>query len=453
MFKKLLLTTAALVASVGLSLAGGAFSQFPILGVPANTNCLSFGNNGVCNQYSPAGPTTTTGNETIPMDSNLPNGQQPSTFLAPLSALQNSSQGAFRNALIGADFNINLWQRGTSFASITPTTATMTADRWFAYSSGNTATVNRQTGAADINTAVGLLATMRVIRPSGTDVTPICVGQVIPSKETARFLGNNAIFSFYALAPTTLSATNDSVDVTIAYATATDSATPGTNTDAFAKGTITGYTAVVTKGNNDATNTTVASGSANISLNSTMTRYYVSGVIPVTATSLMVKICTTPIGTGASTDYFEFGNAQLDAAAATTSSNLGVVTPGSFSRRQPAVEANLMLSYSYVLTDTAITTTYGWCQEKVANTSANCTLQFPVQMRGIPTTTVSAAGWSIQQTDATNELCSALAGVASSNTVLEARLLCTAPGTIALGVVSPFLGGATTSTITFSAEP
>jgi hypothetical protein len=39
-------------------------------------------------------------------------------------------------------------------------------------------------------------------------------------------------------------ALNAAVNVTIAYATAADSATPGTNTDAFAKSTITGYTAV-----------------------------------------------------------------------------------------------------------------------------------------------------------------------------------------------------------------
>lgn len=447
MLKKSIVIAAALATSIGYAMAGGAFSQFPIFGVPDNTNCLSFGNNGVCNQYSPAGPTATTGNETILMDSNLPNGQQPSTFLAPLSALQNSSQGAFRNALIGADFNINLWQRGTTFTALTPTTAAMTADRWFTYSSGNTTTITQQTGAADINTAVGLLATMRVSRPSGTDVTPICVGQVVPAKEAARFLGNNAIFSFYALAPTTLTSANDSVDVTIAYATAADSATPGTNTDAFAKATIAGYTAVVTKGNNNATNTTVANGAANISLNSTMTRYYVSGVIPTTATSLMVKICMTNVGTGASTDYFEFGNAQLDAAAATTTSNLGVVTPGSFSRRQLAVETALMLSYSYGLIEkTGLF--YSNPVTCVSTANAQIPVLFPSQMRIVPTLIVTAGGFSIQTAAAVTAIGTTTLVTATTQ---QASLTSAAACTTTLPYV--LKGTNTTGLLMFSAEP
>lgn len=446
MFKKLLLTVA-LLATASAALAAGAFSQYPILGVPADTNCLSFGNNGVCNQYSPAGPTATTGNETIPMDSNLPN-QQPTTFLAPLSALQNSSQGAFRNALIGGDFNINLWQRGTTFTALTPTTAALTADRWFTYSSGNTVTITRQTGASDISASIGMLATMRVSRPSGTDVTPICVGQIVPAKETARFLGNNAIFSFYAMAPTTLSSANDSVDVSIAYITAADSATPLTNTDAFAKSTATGYTAVVTKGNQNATNTTIASGVANIALNQTFTRYYVSGVIPTTATSIGVKICFTPLAsTGASTDWFEFGNAQLEAAAATTTTNLGVVTPGSFSRRQPAFENALAMSYSYGLVEqTNVIYPGGVLCSATAN--ALIAIPFPTQMRGTPTVTVTAGGYSIQ---------TAVAVTAIGTTTLLAASPQAATLTSAAACTStlPYQlkGTNTTGLLMFSAEP
>lgn len=447
MLKKLGLSIFAVGLTASIALGAGVFSQFPILGVPDNTNCLSFGNNGVCNQYSPAGPTSTTGNETILLDSNLPNGQQPSSFLAPLSSLQNSSQGAFRNALIGGDFNLNLWQRGTTFTAATPTTAAMTADRWFMYSSANTVTITQQTAAADINAAVGLLATMRVSRSSGTDVTPICVGQVVPAKETERYLGNNAVFSFYALAPTTLTSLNDSVDVTIAYATAADSATPGTNTDAFAKATIAGYTAVVTKGNQNASNTTVASGSANISLNATMTRYFVSGTIPTTATSLMVKICFTPIGTGAATDYFEFGNAQLEAAAATTSTNLGVVLPGSFSRRQPAIEAALQQSYSYGLIEkTGLF--YANPVNCTSTANAQIPVAFPVQMRIAPTVTVTAGGFSIQTAAAVTAIGTTTLVTATTQ---QASLTSGAACTTTLPYV--LKGTNTTGLLMFSAEP
>ena len=81
-------------------------------------------------------------------------------------------------------------------------------------------------------------------------------------------------------------------------------------------------------------------------------------------------------------------------------------------------------------------------------TSANVLLNF-LKKCGKFRSTIVAAGLSVQQTNATNELCSALAGVASSNTIDNARSLCTNPGTIALAVMSPFLGGATTSTMTF----
>jgi hypothetical protein len=448
MLKKLGLSSLALALTASLALAGGVFSQFPILGVPDSTNCLSFGNNGVCNQYSPTGPTATTGNETILLDSNLPNGQQPSSFLAPLSSLQNSSQGAFRNALIGGDFNINLWQRGTTFTSATPTTAALTADRWFMYSSANTVTVSKQTGASDINAAVGMLATMRVNRPSGTDVTPICVGQIVPAKETARYLGNNAVFSFYAMAPTTLNSANDSIDVSIAYITAADSATPLTNTDAFAKSTATGYTAVVTKGNQNATNTTIASGVANIALNQTFTRYYVSGLIPTTATSIGVKICMTPAAsTGASTDWFEFGNAQLEAAAATTTTNLGVVIPGSFSRRQPAIETALMQSYSYGLIE-ATGQFYNNTVLCVSSTNAQIGISFPSQMRIVPTVTVTAGGFSIQTAAAVTAI-----GTTTlvSATTQQAGLTSAAACTTTLPYV--LKGTNTTGLLMFSAEP
>lgn len=88
MLKKLLLS-AALFAFGGLALAAGAFQGFPGVGVTANTNCLSTGNNGVCNQFQPAGPTYLQGTETFPADSNYVNPQgaatQPYTITIPTS--------------------------------------------------------------------------------------------------------------------------------------------------------------------------------------------------------------------------------------------------------------------------------------------------------------------------------------------------------------------------------
>lgn len=71
MLKKLSLSICALVAAVGLAVAGGAFQGFPLVGGDGASNCLSFGNNGVCNQFQPAGPATLTGNETVAADTNI----------------------------------------------------------------------------------------------------------------------------------------------------------------------------------------------------------------------------------------------------------------------------------------------------------------------------------------------------------------------------------------------
>lgn len=447
MLRKLGLSALAITASISYALAGGAFNGLPIVGVPANTNCLSYGNGGVCNQYSPAGATTITGNEVFPADTQLPNGQNPQTELIPLSFVIAHGQGSNRNALIGGDFNTNLWQRGTTpISATTAATATYSADRWFAYSSGNTLTISKQTAAGDQLTSVGMLAAMRVLRPSGTDVTPICVGQVLPAKDAARFLGNNAIFSFYAKNGSAMSSVNAAVDVSIAYVTAADSATPNTITDSFAKSTTTGYTAVVTSANSGLSGT-IASAVANIPMSTTMTRYWVAGTIPTTATSVGVKICYTPVGTGTANDYFEFGNAQLETGSATTSVYPGSVTPGGFSRRMVAQETELQLSYSYGLIE-ATGQFYNNTVLCASSGNAQIGVSFPSQMRMAPTVAVTAGGWSVQTAAAvtaigTTTLVSATAQQAS----LTSGAACTA--------TLPYVlkGTNTTGLLMFSAEP
>ena len=86
--KKVLLSTAvAILASAGIAGATGIFQGFPVFGVPANTLCQSFGNNGVCNQYVPAGPTAITGAETIPANTNLANGANPQSIMLTMAAI------------------------------------------------------------------------------------------------------------------------------------------------------------------------------------------------------------------------------------------------------------------------------------------------------------------------------------------------------------------------------
>lgn len=438
----------ALLGLGGLAVSQGGLNQgFPIVGKAAY--CAS-SVNGVCVSTIPAGPTNFTGAETFLADTQLTQGQNPQTVAVPIGFATINSQGAFRNALIGGDFGTNLWQRGTTFTAATPTTAAYTADRFAMYSSGNTVTVTRQTGAADVpNNLVtggnGLLASLRVNRPSATDVTDICIGQVLPAKDAARLLGNNVIFSWFALNGSTMSSVNGAVKVTIAYGTAADSATPNTNTDAWFKGTLTGYTAVTaTVGTNNTANTsgTVTSAVGTIPQSTTWYRYWATGSIPTTATTVGVKICYTPVGTGASTDWFEIAGVQLEPAAS------GIVAPGSFSRRQLEIETALQQSFSFGLVEnTSVVYAGGVLCSSTAN--AHIAIQYPTQMRiATPTVTVTAGGFSIKTAAATTAIgTTTLLATSAQHGTLTSGAACTST------LPYQLVGTNTTGLLLFSAEP
>lgn len=107
--KKLLLASVFLAGSIIAALAAGAFNGFPEIGdLTGTTNCLSFGNNGVCNQWSPAGPATITGNEQIPADSGT--NTQPVTVLIPPAAL-GAGPYVYNAPLTGASITVTNLQR------------------------------------------------------------------------------------------------------------------------------------------------------------------------------------------------------------------------------------------------------------------------------------------------------------------------------------------------------
>lgn len=66
--------------------AEGMFSKLPV--VEGAAYCAMYAGDGTtCVEYVPAGPTAVTGNERIPADTRLSNGQSPQTVLFPLAAL------------------------------------------------------------------------------------------------------------------------------------------------------------------------------------------------------------------------------------------------------------------------------------------------------------------------------------------------------------------------------
>lgn len=89
-----ILSAVGAVALAGVAFAGGAFQGYPLVGGSGSSNCLSAGNNGVCNQYQPAGPSVLTGNETFPADTNATN--LPATVVVPTSLFA----GGYGNATV-----------------------------------------------------------------------------------------------------------------------------------------------------------------------------------------------------------------------------------------------------------------------------------------------------------------------------------------------------------------
>ena len=67
--------------------AGGTGFGYPTLNVPDTTQCLRYGNGGVCNAYAPAGPTALSGFETVIADTHGAAGSIPQTINVPLTGL------------------------------------------------------------------------------------------------------------------------------------------------------------------------------------------------------------------------------------------------------------------------------------------------------------------------------------------------------------------------------
>ncbi len=339
----------------------------------------------------------------------------------------------------------------------------MGPDRWGVYNSnassqGSTVTVIKETGASDTLPAQGLYASARVQRvASQTGTNDICIGQVLDKQAAAPFIGNNLVFSYWALAGGNYSATASNLKVTVAYYTAGDSATPGTNTDAFMKGTITGYQAAVTGGSPGVVGS-VASGVATVPISATWTRYSVFATIPTqnsagtAVTGVGVTLCETPVGTASTNDWFELEGAQAQAMPSAATVNLanGLIAPTGFERRPAAIEQVLEQYYTYALNENAGTTPplTGVPALCSASGAALITVPFPVSMREAPTLTLTAGGWKIQTAVAQTAIgTTTLVGASTGFGELTSAAACTS--TLPYQLVST----STTGSIVFSAEP
>lgn len=444
----------------GVTLPAG---QGPFGVVPGSTQGTGAG---ICGQTVPAGPIDASGVLTIPADTNAVGGAPPQTVVVPLVLI--GSQNARVNRIIGGDFATNAWQRGTTPVSgASPTTYVMSADRWFAISASNVMTVSKITPAstaADYLGNLGLNSWMRVARPSGTPSGTSCVGQILDQEQSQALIGNNAVFSFYGYAPSTFSATNSAITVSVAYYTAADNTTQGTNTGTFSLSAsgqasgIAGYAAAVA-GFSLGTVGTITSGVATISLSTAPTRYGFYAPIPAATAAgtqvigVGVTLCDTPtLTTTVSTDYFEIEAAQLQGLPATVTANepAGVTAPTGFERRAVPQEQALELYYGYGLKEPAsgaLTTGIPVLCSATANALIGISL--PEPMRTIPALTLTAGGWKIQTAVAQTAIgtTTLVAGSTPQQVTLTSAAACTST------LPYQLVGTSTTGLIMLSAEP
>ncbi len=156
--KSRILAFALLALGFGSSAAfGQAFPNYPTIGVPADTECMAYGNYDRCTSWRPAGPNILPGTATIPADTNYPNGANPQTVRIPAALLGASSVQA--SPLTGTVVNA----AGAAKVMLSPagTIATLTVQM--------PAPVNGQTFAIYTTQTVTALT----LTPSaGTTITP-----------------------------------------------------------------------------------------------------------------------------------------------------------------------------------------------------------------------------------------------------------------------------------------
>lgn len=173
--RKSLLAFAFTLAGIGAAFAQ-AFPNYPTVGVPADTECLSYGNYGRCTQYRPAGPDTLTGNETIPADTNAPNGQNPQTVRIPANLFAGGFGNATVSSTTGTTASVEVADGVGTFVYTGAGTATYTSFKLPANPIQNQkfCLVNAGSGVLTL-TAVAAAANTHGNTPSIVGVTPTSV--------------------------------------------------------------------------------------------------------------------------------------------------------------------------------------------------------------------------------------------------------------------------------------
>ena len=257
-----------------------------------------------------------------------------------------SSMAAGKNALINGGFDV--WQRGTSFTSL----GVYTADRWFYSNFTSTGrTITRQ-ATGDTTNLPNIQYCLRAQRDSGNALTGVlAISQSIETVNSIPFAGKTVTYSFYARRGANYSGATNLLSANFYSGTGTD------------QNQQTGYTGQASVATLDAT------------LNTTWTRYTVTGTVASTATELSLVFFYTPTGTAGANDYFEITGVQLElGSTATTFSRAGVTFQGELAACQRYYWRTLLSSYAYAPLAVGMA---------ISATTSKVVIPFPVYMRAV----------------------------------------------------------------------
>jgi hypothetical protein len=321
-------------------------------------------------------PTTSsalTGAELIEANTQLTAGLTPQTEAISVNQIAAFTRGAsgagvtYRNVLDGGDFTTNPFQRGTSLTGIT-NTSTYLADRWFNIgSSGSSISVSRQ----PVTVVTGFSQALEFGRGNtNADVNPIKMGQVLETNRSVGLQGQTVILSFYAAPGGGFSAANGQLNALIYTGTGTNDTAANMVAAAWA-------------------GQTTANAVTSVNLVTGWVRYYVVGVIPVTATQIGVLFSYTPVGT-ATTDFIQLSGIQLEAVNAVATQATAATYASAFEKRSPDIELNNCQRTFYQITEAASSSAVFANGMISATNVQTIVIPLPVTMYKAPTVTVTA---------------------------------------------------------------
>lgn len=185
-------------------------------------------------------------------------------------------------------------------------------------------------------------------------------------------------------------------------------------------------------------------------ITSTATRYEFTGTVPAATTQLGIQIGYTPVAsTTALQDFFQLQGVQLEVTQGTTASNgvtvaggTGINSTGSlagvFEHRDIACELELCQRYAWQFTEPASGVIVATGQN-VSTTAAQFLLSTPVQMRAAPTVTAVLGAFKVQSSAGASIAVGTIAGLASGHSTNGVGILYTSTGLLT-GLANQLIG-------------